>query len=83
MEENLNENQMEKILSNISTVVIEYQKRRLNETLSNVKIKNIICSMVHKKSSSPDGFPTKFFQRFWSILGAEVLDAVRELQSFG
>lgn len=83
MEEVLNEEQLEEILRNIPIIITEDHNYRLLKPFSNKEIRRATFSMAHNKSSGSNGFPTEFFQRFWSILGKEVSDVIRELHTSG
>jgi len=50
---------------------------------SDEEIKHIVFSMAHNKAPDPDGFLAEFFQRFWHIVGKDVFEVVREIQTLG
>nr|GEW61890.1 hypothetical protein [Tanacetum cinerariifolium] len=51
--------------------------------VSNQEIKSVMFSMGNDKSPGLDGFTAAFFKSAWDIVGADVIDAVREFFTNG
>jgi hypothetical protein len=41
---------------------------------SEEEVRKAIFQMEHNKAPGPDGFPTEFYQTFWDIIKADLLD---------
>ncbi|GJR89309.1 RNA-directed DNA polymerase, eukaryota [Tanacetum coccineum] len=50
----------------------------LEDVVSNEEIKKAIWDCGSAKSPGPDGFTFEFFKRFWSIVGGDVINAIKE-----
>jgi hypothetical protein len=46
---------------------------------SEEEIRKVVFQMEHNKAPGPDGFPAEFYQTFWDILKANLLDLFVEL----
>nr|GEV98145.1 putative RNA-directed DNA polymerase, eukaryota, reverse transcriptase zinc-binding domain protein [Tanacetum cinerariifolium] len=55
----------------------------LEEIVSSEEIKKAIWDCGSDKSSGPDGFTLDFFKKYWSIVGNDVILAVKEFFSTG
>ncbi|KAK9035057.1 hypothetical protein V6N11_077108 [Hibiscus sabdariffa] len=51
----------------------------LNTEFQSKEIYEAVKSMAPLKASGPDGFPALFFQKFWHIVGDEVMDSGHSL----
>lgn len=51
----------------------------LERDVSNEEVKRVVWDCGSDKSRGPDGFTFEFFKEFWSIVGEDVIKAVKEL----
>ncbi|GKA40794.1 RNA-directed DNA polymerase, eukaryota [Tanacetum coccineum] len=54
------------------------QSSDLERDVSNEEIKRAVWDCDSDKSLGPDGFTFEFFKKFWSIVGGDVIKAVKE-----
>ncbi|GKC28240.1 RNA-directed DNA polymerase, eukaryota [Tanacetum coccineum] len=50
----------------------------LEEAVSNEEIKRAIWDCGSDKSPGPDGFTFEFFKKYWSVVGNDIINAVKE-----
>jgi hypothetical protein len=43
------------------------------------EIRKVVFQMEHNKAPVPDGFPANFYQSFWDIIKADLLELFTEL----
>ncbi|GJV36977.1 RNA-directed DNA polymerase, eukaryota [Tanacetum coccineum] len=54
------------------------QSCELEEAVSNDEIKRAIWDCRSYKPPGPDGFTFEFFKKYWSVVGSDVINAVKE-----
>nr|GFC63760.1 RNA-directed DNA polymerase, eukaryota [Tanacetum cinerariifolium] len=54
------------------------QSYDLENDITNEEIKKAVWDCGSDKSPGPDGFTLEFFKKFWSIVGEDVINAVKE-----
>ncbi|XP_059654907.1 uncharacterized protein LOC132301687 [Cornus florida] len=48
----------------------------IDQCFTTEEIKNVTMQFKPDKAPGPDGFPTRFFQKFWEIVGQDVVNGV-------
>ena len=56
------------------------ENRILTSNFSEKEVLEAISQMEHNKAPGPDGFPAEFYQRFWSVIKAELMAMFAQLQ---
>lgn len=56
--------------------ISHYDRSWLNLRVTEDEVKRALFQMGPDKAPGPDGFPPSFFQRYWDIVGASVVDFV-------
>lgn len=51
--------------------------KHLDDQITKIKIRNALNDMPKDKASGPDGFPTKFYQRYWEIIKSDIIAVIR------
>lgn len=51
--------------------------------ISDDEMKKALFSIDDNKASGPDGYSSKFFKAGWSVVGKDVIEAVKEFFSTG
>lgn len=74
----LDQNSQQDILAKIPKILFDQDNIFLKAIPSNEEIKKVVFSFEGSKSPGPDGFPMFFFQMYWSVVGKDVTDAVKE-----
>ena len=69
----------EDIVSCIPQIFQQHHNVQLWAIPSDFEVKDALFSLSADKSSSPNGFPTFFFQMYWPII---MKDVVKEVQEF-
>lgn len=59
------------------------QKQSLARSFSKQEIKDAFFSLPRNKARGPDGFSAEFFLGCWSVIGAEIIEAVEEFFTSG
>ena len=58
-------------------ILSSLQGKLLDLTFSDDEIKNALWSIPNEKASGLDGFNSKFYKAFWSIVGNDVISAIK------
>ena len=66
---------MDSILQCIETVITSDQNEMLMAPVSVDEVKAAVFSMYPEKSPGPDGMNPAFYQRYWNIVGSDVVKA--------
>ena len=64
---------MDSILQCIETVITSDQNEMLMSPVSVDEVKAAVFSMYPEKSPGPDGMNPIFYQKYWSIVGGDVV----------
>ena len=67
----------EKVISTIPTVISQELNQSLVSDITADEVFQALKQMHPSKSPGPDGFSPCFYQKFWNIVGADVVDAIR------
>jgi hypothetical protein len=67
--------------TNDITQVTEEENTILTAPFSEEEVKAAIFQIEHNKAPGPDGFPVKFYQKFWDIIKGDLLIMFQELYS--
>jgi hypothetical protein len=59
-------------VEDIPQVTVE-ESERLIEEFSEKEIRDAIFQMKHNRAPGPDGFPTEFYQVFWSLIKDDLM----------
>ena len=59
------------------------QKQMLSIPISDMEIKETIFSLGKNKAPGPDGYTTEFYTSSWSIVGAQVTEAIKDFFHHG
>ena len=76
-------NQMEECLSTISAKVSPAMQDMLSRAFIADEIKEAVFQMGPTKAPGPDGMNALFYQKFWHIVGNDVVNAVLEFLNNG
>ncbi|XP_004306410.1 PREDICTED: uncharacterized protein LOC101315269 [Fragaria vesca subsp. vesca] len=68
---------MMEVISNVPSFVTTEMNEGLVAEISEEEVWNALSQMKPTKAPGPDGFAPCFYQRFWSIVGSDVVQAVR------
>lgn len=49
----------------------------VDRTITNEEVKQVLFQMHPDKSPGPDGMTAAFYQKYWSIVGVDLLEMVR------
>lgn len=74
---------MDEVLVSVEKVVIDDMARSLVRTYTNDEVKVDPFQMRPSKSPGSDGMPPFFFQKFWHIVGHDVIAAVLSVLHLG
>lgn len=74
-----NNNDMEKVLSNINPVVTNSMNEALTKKISAEEVRTAVFSIGATRAPGPDGFTTCFYQNYWEEVGPAI---TKELQLF-
>lgn len=55
--------------------------QHLDETISRRELLEALNQMPKQKASGPDGLPIEFYQKFWDIVGDDLMDLLKGLDS--
>ncbi|XP_024155813.1 uncharacterized protein LOC112163786 [Rosa chinensis] len=80
---NVSDVQREPVLSSLVPVITPNLGASLLLEYSADEIKQALFQMYPTKSPGPDGMPPLFFQKYWHIVGDDIVTAVREFLSTG
>ena len=64
------------VVQSIKSVVTEDMNNSLTSLFSQVEIESALNQMAPLKAPGPDGMPPIFYQKFWSDIGDNVVEAV-------
>lgn len=67
---------VEEMLNGIPNTITDYMNANLTRTVTEKEIQTALFSMNPNKASGPDGMTPLFFQKFWSIVRPEVVQAI-------
>lgn len=65
------------VTSNLPCIITEEMNLKLTVELSAEEIHTTLKKMHPSKAPGPDGFSPCFYQQFWSLVGKDVVEAVR------
>ncbi|CAN1123584.1 Transposon TX1 uncharacterized 149 kDa protein [Linum perenne] len=66
------------VLNEFPVVITERMNRAMTKEVTDGEIKTAVFQMGPLKAPGPDGFPCRFFQKHWDIVGEGVCREVRE-----
>lgn len=72
-----NPNAMEEVTANFPRVITDEMNEALEREVSEEEVRRALKQMKPTKAPGPDYFAPCFYQRFWSIVGRDVIHAVR------
>ncbi|KAL6223468.1 hypothetical protein ACLB2K_006855 [Fragaria x ananassa] len=72
-----NPNAMEEVTANFPRVITDEMNEALEREVSEEEVRRALKQMKPTKAPGPDCFAPCFYQRFWSIVGRDVVHAVR------
>nr|CAE05084.3 OSJNBa0009K15.4 [Oryza sativa Japonica Group] len=58
--------------------VSQLENEALTQEFTENEIKEAIFQMEHNKAPGPDGFPAEFYQVFWNVIKADLLDLFKD-----
>ena len=61
--------------------ITEEENKLLTEMFTEKEVREAIFQMNHNKASGPDGFPTEFYQIFWSLIKDDLMAMFREFHA--
>jgi hypothetical protein len=73
-----NEAKVGRVSQLITKRVSATQYAMLQAKVTDAEIKAIVFAMKNDKALDLDGFPIEFFKKSWFVVGADVLDAIRD-----
>ena len=65
------------VLEGVPCSITSQMNARLIKPVDDAEIKEAVFSMLPDKASSPDGMSPYFFQKFWHVIQANVVNAVK------
>lgn len=70
-------------LKNILKLILEENNLMLNKKLTKEEVELALFQMGPDKALSPDGFPALFYQKCWSFMGGEIIEALEGMRNSG
>src|SRR5262245_61879945 len=70
------------VLSGIPVSIDSSMNAQLVKSISYLEVKNAVFSLPSNKSPSLDGMTPCFYQKFWNIIGDDVVRAISSFSSF-
>ena len=75
--------EIEEVVQFIKPVVTEEMNRDLIGVFSRDEVEVAVKQMAPLKAPGPNGMPPIFFQKFWNIIGNDVVEAVHSCLNLG
>jgi hypothetical protein len=72
-----NEDKANRVSQLITKQITNVQYAMLQAEVTDAEIKAIVFAMKNEKAHGPDGFSVEFFKKAWSIVGQDVIVAIR------
>ncbi|XP_071923241.1 uncharacterized protein [Coffea arabica] len=69
--------QLEEILTGIPITITEHMNKDLTKKVDEIEIKNAFFSMDPNKAPGNDGMSPLFFQKFWSLIKKDLVNAIQ------
>ncbi|XP_059068427.1 uncharacterized protein LOC131858947 [Cryptomeria japonica] len=67
------------LLNNMPKLITEGDNKMLNSKITHEEVKTALAQFQGDKALGPNGFPARFFQKYWHILGDEVTNALESV----